>query len=163
MVVFGLILLLIALAVIAYMWLATRGMEPVQITYGVLNVDLTPIWLFVIGGITLAAATCGIWLLAVGTRSKARKAREVRELRRNAKDSGHTTGAGTGTTARGSSAGAGATSGGRDTRTDSRSTPRSDAPILPRSGGSAGTGATGTAGVRGTPGTDNQSSLDLDR
>lgn len=152
MVIFGLILLLVALAVVLYMWLATRGMDPVQITYGPLNVDITPIWLFVVGGITLAAATCGIWLLAVGARSKARKAKEVRELRRQAKDSGHTTGTGRGGS---SSRGTGATTttapGGRGT----------DGPILPRSGGGTTTG--GAAGTRGSRPTDGQSSLDLDR
>ena len=87
MVVFGLILLLVALAIVIYMWLATAGMDPIAITYGFLNVEITPIWLFIVGGITLAAATCGLWLLAVGTRSKARRAKEVRQLRRQATDS----------------------------------------------------------------------------
>ena len=86
MVIFGLILLLLALAVIAYMWFATAGMPAVEIDYGVLNVSLEPFWLFVAGGIALAAATSGLWMMAVGTRSKARKAKEVRELRRHAKE-----------------------------------------------------------------------------
>lgn len=151
MVIFGLILLLVALAVVLYMWLATRGMDPVQITYGPLNVDITPIWLFVVGGITLAAATCGIWLLAVGTRSKARKAKEVRELRRQAKDSGHTTGTGRGSSPRDTGATSTTAPGGRG----------NDGPILPRSGGGSTTG--GAAGTPGSRPTDGQSSLDLGR
>lgn len=86
MVVLGLILLVLALAVVAYMWFATGDSSAVGIDYGILNVDLHPFWLFVAGGITLAAATCGLWMMAVGTRSKARKAKEVRELRRQAKE-----------------------------------------------------------------------------
>lgn len=86
MVIFGLILLLLAVAVIVYMWLATTGMTPIDIDYGILNVSLTPFWLFVAGGVALAAATSGLWLLGVGTRSKARKSKEMRELRRQAKE-----------------------------------------------------------------------------
>lgn len=86
MVIFGLILLLLALAVVAYMWFATQSMPAVDIDYGFLNLSMEPFWLFVAGGITLAAATCGLWIMAVGTRSSARKAKEVRELRRQAKD-----------------------------------------------------------------------------
>lgn len=86
MVIFGLILLLLALAVIGFMWFATAGMASVNIDYGILNVSLTPFWLFVAGGIALAAATCGLWIMAVGARTRTRKAKEVRELRRQAKD-----------------------------------------------------------------------------
>lgn len=84
MVVFGLILVLLAGAVVAYMWLATAGMPPVSIDYGFLNVQLSPLWLFLVGGITLAVLTSGIWLMAVGARSSARRHKEVRDLRRQA-------------------------------------------------------------------------------
>lgn len=87
MVIVGLILFLLALAVVAYMWFATVGMDPVGIDYGILNVSLTPFWLFVAGGIALAVATSGLWIMAVGARSRARKAKEMRELRRQAKES----------------------------------------------------------------------------
>lgn len=86
MIVVGVILLLLALVVIVYMWLATAGMPPVEISYGILNLDLTPVWLFFLGGIALAVATSGLWLLGVGTKSAARRSREMRELRRQAKD-----------------------------------------------------------------------------
>lgn len=86
MVVFGLILLILAVAVLAYMWLATAGMDPLVIDYGFLNVELSPLWLFLAGGITLAVLTSGVWLIAVGTRNSARRAREMRELRRQAKE-----------------------------------------------------------------------------
>lgn len=86
MIVVGVILLLLALVVIIYMWLATAGMPPVEISYGVLNVGLTPVWLFFLGGIALAVATSGLWLLGVGAKSAARRNKEMRELRRQAKD-----------------------------------------------------------------------------
>ena len=152
MVVFGLVLLVVALAVIAYMWLATRGMDPAQISYGFLNVEVTPFWMFLAGGITLAVATCGLWLMAVGARSRARRAKEVRELRRQAGTNGSQ---GTGQTrdgASGSAGGSTAKAGGRPASTASTAQ-RSD-PILPRPGGSG----TGTTGSSSRP-----NSLDVDR
>lgn len=151
MVVFGLILLLVALAVVIYMWLATRGMDPVQISYGILNVEITPIWLFVVGGITLAAATSGLWLLAVGTRSKARRAREVRELRRQAKDSDRRVERERDAQQLGSE-GSGRTSATRrPATTDSPTTAdRTASPILPRQTPSAG--GTGNAPSGSAPG-----------
>lgn len=86
MLIIGLLLLLAAVAVIAYVLLATAGMAAVEITYGVLNVEVSPMWLFLSGVITLAVAAVGIWMMAVGARNKARKAREVRELRKQAKE-----------------------------------------------------------------------------
>jgi type VI protein secretion system component VasK len=86
MLIIGLLLLLAAVAVIAYVMLATAGMTPVEISYGVLNVEVAPLWLFLSGVITLAVGAIGIWLMAAGARSKARKAREVRELRKQAKE-----------------------------------------------------------------------------
>lgn len=148
MVVLGLILLLVALAVVIYMWLATRGMDPVQISYGILNVEITPIWLFVVGGITLAAATSGLWLLAVGTRSKARRAREVRELRRQAKDSDRRVERERDAQRLGSdAAGAPRTT---QPRPSSAATDRTTTPILPRqTQGAGGTGSGSTGSVPG--------------
>lgn len=87
MIVFGAVLLILALIVIAYVWLATSGMAPISIDYGVLNVELTPLWFFLAGGITLAVATSGLWLMGVGAKVSTRRAKEVRELRRQAKES----------------------------------------------------------------------------
>lgn len=86
MIVVGVILLLLALVVIIYMWLATAGMPPVEISYGILNIEITPVWLFFLGGIALAVATSGLWLLGVGAKTAARRNKEMRELRRQAKD-----------------------------------------------------------------------------
>ncbi|WP_238348501.1 hypothetical protein [Ornithinimicrobium pratense] len=88
MIVFGAVLLILALVVIAYVWLATSGMSDISIDYGVLNVELTPLWFFLAGGITLAVGTSGLWLMGVGAKSSTRRAKEVRELRRQAKESG---------------------------------------------------------------------------
>ncbi|WP_151525749.1 hypothetical protein [Serinicoccus kebangsaanensis] len=148
MVVFALILLIVAAAVVVYMWLATRGMDPIAISYGVLNVEITPIWLFTVGGITLAAATCGLWLLAVGTRAKARRAREVRDLRRQAKDSDRRAERDRDAARLGqsSSGGSATTSGSTDRPAASTST--QDGPLLPRTG-SRGQGGAAGAGPGG--------------
>ena len=139
MVVFGVILLLVALAVVIYMWLATQGMDPVAISYGVLNVEITPIWLFVVGGITLAAATSGLWLLAVGTRAKARRAKEVRELRRQATESDRRSERQQDAARLGSDSGAARSGAGGSA---SGSAASGEQPILPRPGGDRAAGRT---------------------
>lgn len=85
MLIFGLLLLLLAAAVITYMILATNGMADIRLDYGILNLDLPPLWLFLAGALTVAVAAIGLWLMAIGARSKARRAKEVRELRKQAK------------------------------------------------------------------------------
>jgi hypothetical protein len=87
MLIIGFLLILLAAAVITYVVFATAGMAPVEVSYGVLNVEVAPLWLFLSGVLTLAVAAIGLWMVAAGTRSKARKAREVRELRKQAKES----------------------------------------------------------------------------
>ncbi|GGK57836.1 LapA family protein [Ornithinimicrobium pekingense] len=86
MLIIGFLLILLAAAVITYVLLATAGMTPVEVSYGVLNVEVAPLWLFLAGVLTLAVAAIGLWMVAAGARGKARKAREVRELRKQAKD-----------------------------------------------------------------------------
>lgn len=86
MLIIGFLLVLLAAAVIAYVLFATAGMTPVEVSYGVLNVEVAPLWLFLSGVLTLAVAAIGLWMVAAGARSKARKAREVRELRKQAKE-----------------------------------------------------------------------------
>lgn len=86
MLILGFLLILLAAAVITYVLLATAGMTPVEVSYGVLNVEVAPLWLYLSGVLTLAVAAVGLWMVAAGARSKARKAREVRELRKQAKD-----------------------------------------------------------------------------
>lgn len=158
MVIFGLVLLLLALAVIAYMWFATSGMPAVDIDYGVLNVSLEPFWLFVAGGIALAAATSGLWMMAVGTRSKARKAREVRELRRHAKEADRRAERAQDSAALDQPSGAARTSpsttGTRPRGSTTSTTGGPDAPILPRTQRGEGHDPTGTTG--------NRSNLDID-
>lgn len=84
MVIVGLILLLLAAAVIAFMVVATQGMAPVDIDYGILNISISPLWLFLAGGLTLAVATSALWLIGVGIRRATKKRAEVKELRKQA-------------------------------------------------------------------------------
>lgn len=151
MIIFGLVLLILAIIVIAYVWLATSGMAPVSIDYGILNVELSPLWFFFAGGITLAVATSGLWLMGVGAKSSARKAKEVRELRRQAKESDRSAERGRDRAALGSGSdrGTGASAG------DRRASDGSGSPARPS--GAAGMGSatsTGTTGGhRSEPGT----------
>lgn len=87
MLILGLLLLLLAVVVIAYMVLATAGMELVRLDYGMVNLEMPPLWLYLAGLLTLAVAALGFWLVGAGARRKARQAREVRELRKQAKAS----------------------------------------------------------------------------
>lgn len=160
MVIFGLILLLLALAVIGYMWFATQGMAPVDIDYGILNISLEPFWLFVAGGIALAAATCGLWIMGVGAKSRARKAKEMRELRRQAKEADRRAERAGDSASLGRSSGTPAPATPRTTTQPSGTAPRptasstsssgQDAPILPRTPRTDGP-------------TEGHSSLDIDR
>lgn len=87
MVIVGLILLLLAIAVIAFVVLATQGMADLTIDYGILNLSISPLWLFLAGGLTLAVATSACWLVGVGARVANKKRAEVKALRKQAKES----------------------------------------------------------------------------
>lgn len=86
MLIIGFLLILLAAAVIAYVLLATAGDPTVEISYGVVNVEITPLWIYLAGVLTLLVAAVGVWMVGAGARTKARKAREVRELRKQAKE-----------------------------------------------------------------------------
>lgn len=92
MVIVGVILLLAALAVIAFVYLATQDMTPLVIDYGFLNVSVSPLWLFLAGGLTLAVATSACWIIGVGTRINQKRRAEVKRLRAQAQASGRTPG-----------------------------------------------------------------------
>ncbi|GAA5167127.1 hypothetical protein [Ornithinimicrobium tianjinense] len=85
MLIFGFLLILLAAGVIAYMVAATTGMPDVRLDYGILNLELPPLWLYLAGLLTLAVAALGFWMVGAGARLKARRAKEVRELKRQAK------------------------------------------------------------------------------
>lgn len=142
MVVFGLILLILAILVIGYVWLATGGMAPVSIDYGILNVELSPLWFFFAGGITLAVATSGLWLMGVGAKASARRAKEVRELRRQAQDADRRTQRGRDRDNLGK---------GTDHGTGSTTAPAGRGGAV--AGGTRGTSAPATTGPTGGPGT----------
>ena len=82
MLIFGFLLILLAAGVIAYMVAATTGMPDVRLDYGILNLELPPLWLYLAGLLTLAVAALGFWMVGAGARLKARRAKEVRELKR---------------------------------------------------------------------------------
>lgn len=86
MMIIGFLLILLAVVVIAYVVLATAGDAAVEVSYGVLNVQITPLWLFLAGVLTLLVAAVGFWMTGVGARRKARQSREMRELRKQAKE-----------------------------------------------------------------------------
>ncbi|AXH97144.1 LapA family protein [Ornithinimicrobium avium] len=111
MLVIGFLLILLAAAAIAYVLLATAGDPAVQISYGVLNVEITPLWLYLAGVLTLLVAALGVWIVGVGARTKARRGREVRELRKQARE------------------------------TDRRATRTGDSQVPPRTGAAGTTGA----------------------
>ncbi|SOC56299.1 hypothetical protein [Ornithinimicrobium cerasi] len=141
MLIFGFLLLLLAAAVVAYMVLATVDMASVRLDYGILNLDLPPLWLYLAGLLTLLVAALGFWMVGAGARSKARRAREVRELRKQAKVQDRRT-------ERADDATTGRTSLSRPAGSAGAGAPPSTAPR-------PGSGTTGTAGDR--------SRLDLDR
>lgn len=85
MVIFGFLLILLAAGVIAYTVAATTGMPVVRLDYGILNLELPPLWLYLAGLLTLAVAALGFWMVGAGARMRARRAKEVRELKRQAK------------------------------------------------------------------------------
>lgn len=122
MLIIGVILILLAVAVIAYVVLATAGMTPVEISYGPLNVEVEPLWLYLAGVLTLAVAALGLWMAVAGARSKARRAREVRELRKQAADADRRGGRPTTTDRRGAVGGP-TTSTGHGTTTRPGTTP----------------------------------------
>lgn len=146
MLIFGLILILLAVAVIAYVLLATADMAPVGIDYGILNLEVAPLWLYLSGVLTLAVAALGFWLTGIGARSKARQAREVRELRKQAKEADRRAVRATDSAAAGSPA-------------TGRAVPPAGAPGSP---GARPTGGVGP-GAGGAPSTTPRNSLEPDR
>lgn len=140
MLIIGLLLILLAAAVVAYMLVATAGSPAVTVDYGILNLEVPPLWLYLAGLATLAVAALGFWMVGAGARAKARRSREVRELRKQAKDA------------------------------DRRTVRTEDASTLDRPGPRPGTTNPPAAGTTRAPGTtsgtgapQDRSRLDLDR
>lgn len=139
MIIIGLLLILLAAAVVAYMLLATAGTAAVSIDYGILNLEMPPLWLYLAGLATLAVAALGFWMVGAGARAKTRRAREVRELRKQAKEA------------------------------DRRAVRTGDASTLDRPTASGTTGAparsthSGPGTTSGSTGSQDRSRLDLDR
>ncbi len=82
MLILGLILIIIALVVIGYMWFGTAELDAIPIDLGVFTVQLTPLYIFLLGGAALLVLALGAVTLSSGLRRQSRKRREVKDLRR---------------------------------------------------------------------------------
>lgn len=82
MLILGLILIVIALVVIGYMWFGTAELDAIPIDLGVFTVQLTPLYIFLLGGAAILVLALGAVTLSSGLRRQSRKRREVKDLRR---------------------------------------------------------------------------------
>ncbi len=82
MLILGLILIIIALVVIGYMWFGTAELGAIPIDLGVFTVQLTPLYIFLLGGAALLVLALGAVTLSSGLRRQSRKRKEVKDLRR---------------------------------------------------------------------------------
>lgn len=84
MLVIGLILVILALVTIGYMWFGTAGLDPVEVDLGAFTMTLSPLWIFLLGAVSVLVLAIGAVLLVAGLRRRQRQRRELRELRRKA-------------------------------------------------------------------------------
>ncbi len=82
MLILGLILIIIALVVIGYMWFGTAELGAIPIDLGVFTVQLTPLYIFLLGGAALLVLALGAVILSSGLRRQSRKRREIKDLRK---------------------------------------------------------------------------------
>lgn len=82
MIALGLILVLIAVVVVAYVWFATSELPAMEIDWGVFTAELTPFQLFVVGAATILVLSVGTALLMAGLRKQREKRAEIKHLRK---------------------------------------------------------------------------------
>jgi hypothetical protein len=82
MIALGLILVLLAVVVVAYVWFATRELPAMEIDWGVFTAELTPFQLFVVGAATILVLSIGTAMLLAGLRKQREKRAEIKHLRR---------------------------------------------------------------------------------
>ena len=82
MLILGLILIIIALVVIGYMWFGTAELGAIPIDLGVFTVQLTPLYIFLLGGAALLVLALGAVMLSSGLRRQSHKRREIKDLRK---------------------------------------------------------------------------------
>lgn len=82
MVLLGVLLILIALVVVAYMWFGTQGLGPLEIDLGIFTAILTPLQIFLTGVASILVLSTGSALLAAGLARKRARRSEVKALRR---------------------------------------------------------------------------------
>ena len=104
MIVLAIICLLVA-ALIVVLMLSVGFAPPITFTTAIGNVTTRPFWVFLLGAATLLIAMMGLSLLRTGTRRKVHRRREIKQLRKVAKETQTTpasgTASGTTTTGRG--------------------------------------------------------------
>lgn len=88
----GLILVLIVVVVVVFVVIATSGLDPIAIDYGVFSADLTPLQLFLLGVGTVLVLALGVVVLAAGMRKQRTKNAEVKRLRKEVDSAGGGTG-----------------------------------------------------------------------
>ncbi|WP_153395004.1 hypothetical protein [Ornithinicoccus halotolerans] len=84
MLVIGLILIVLSLAVVAYVWFATVDLSAITVDLGAFSVLMTPLHLFLAGGATVLVLALGAALFASGLRGRRRRRRELKDLRTRA-------------------------------------------------------------------------------
>lgn len=87
MIALGLILVLLAVVVVAYVWFATRELPAMEIDWGVFTAQLTPFQLFVVGAATILVLAIGAAMLMAGLRKQRAKRAEIKRLRQEVKAS----------------------------------------------------------------------------
>lgn len=81
----GLILIILAIIVIAYVIFATRDLEVLTIDWGIVQTDLSPLQLFFLGAVTVLVLSIGSGMLGVGLKRAGAKRAEVKRLRKEVK------------------------------------------------------------------------------
>ena len=82
MIAIGLILVLLAVVVVAYVWFATSELPAMEIDWGVFTAELTPFQLFVVGAATVLVLSIGAAMLMAGLRKQREKRAEIKHLRK---------------------------------------------------------------------------------
>lgn len=85
MVLLGVLLILVALVVVAYMLFGTQGLGQIEIDLGVFTALLTPLQIFLTGVASILVLSTGSALLAAGLARKRTRRSEVKALRRQVK------------------------------------------------------------------------------
>ena len=81
MIILAVLLLAAVAAVVVFVVVAGYDVSPVSMSWGALELDASPVWIFLLGVVTLLAAELALALLRGGSRRKLAKRRELKRLR----------------------------------------------------------------------------------